>query len=190
MFSAFHIATSPLSSSTVWANSSGESFSIAPDQRSKSARRLRKVWRGFGFSSSLSINSRAARVSETFFARPWACDEGERRFAKTPARQVNDALESEVVVGLVRNAKVGERIADFGALIEPRAAEHAIGHADFEEPLLELAHLERGAHQNGHVGERDALSLRRLDLIADRAGLLRDRPRRRRRPAPPPFRRR
>ena len=74
--------------------------------------------------------------------------------------------------GWKRDAKVGERVADFGALVEPRAADDAIGHADFEEPLLELAHLERGAHQNRHVGERDALFLRRLDLVADRAGLL------------------
>ena len=58
--------------------------------------------------------------------------------------------------GELTHAQIGERVADFGALVEARAADHAIGQAERDEAVLELAHLERGAHQDGDLVERDA----------------------------------
>ncbi|MBV8473387.1 MAG: UvrD-helicase domain-containing protein [Hyphomicrobiales bacterium] len=67
--SAFHMSTRPLSSKIVWASSSCGARSTCADQRSKSASRSRRSWRGRAFSSSLSISTRAARVSDTFALR-------------------------------------------------------------------------------------------------------------------------
>ena len=75
------------------------------------------------------------------------------------------------------HAQIGERVADFLALVEARAADHAIGQAERDEAVLELAHLERGAHQDGDLVERvrpagAVVALELLDLLADRARLL------------------
>ena len=129
--------------------------------------------RALGFSAAPSLSSRAAAISGIRRSRAWRRERGERRLAKAALGRVVDALEGEIVVGLGRAADIGERIAHFGALVEARAADDAVGQAHFDEPLLELAHLERGAHQHRHVGGRDALALRRLDLLADVARLLR-----------------
>ena len=69
---------------------------------------------------------------------------------------VDDALEGEVVGRLVDQAQIGERVADFHALVEARAADDAVGQAERDEAVLELAHLERGAHQDGDLVERMA----------------------------------
>ena len=66
---------------------------------------------------------------------------------------VDDALEGEVVGRQCDHAQVGERVADLHALVEARAADHAIGQAERDEAVLELAHLERGAHQDGDLVE-------------------------------------
>ena len=75
--------------------------------------------------------------------------------AEAALGRVEDALEGEVVGGLRDAAQIGQRIADFRALVEARAADHAIGQAKRDEALFELAHLERGAHENGDVVKRD-----------------------------------
>ncbi len=74
--------------------------------------------------------------------------------------------------GCATSAQIGERIADFRALVEARAADDAIGQAERDEALFELAHLERGAHQDRDLVERVALALQLLDLLADGAGFL------------------
>src|SRR5581483_8245313 len=56
--------------------------------------------------------------------------------------------------------------------VEARAADHAIGQAEGDEAVFELAHLERGAHQDGDLVEHMALALQLFDLLADRAGFL------------------
>ena len=97
--------------------------------------------------------------------------------AEAALGHVDDALEGEIVGRLRDDAQVGQRVADFGALVEPRAADDAIGQAELDEALLEFAHLERGAHQNGDLVERVVLAfvargaLELFDLLADRAGL-------------------
>src|SRR4029077_18157541 len=89
--------------------------------------------------------------------------------AKPTARRVDDALEGKIVRGLVDEPEIGERIADLGTLIEARDADHAIGKPERDEAILELAHLERGAHQNRNFVERMSTALQVLDLLADRA---------------------
>ena len=50
------------------------------------------------------------------------------------------------------------RVADLRALVEAQAADHAVGQAERDEALLELAGLEAGAHQDRDLAERDALA--------------------------------
>src|SRR3546814_17629935 len=68
---------------------------------------------------------------------------------------------------------VGERIADLHALVEARAADHAVRQAEGNEALLELAGLRAGAHQDGDLLQVVVLVARdqRLDLLADEARL-------------------
>ena len=99
--------------------------------------------------------------------------------AEAALGHVDDALEGEVVGRLVDQAQVGERVADFHALVEARAADDAVGQAERDETVLELAHLERGAHQDRDLVERMVLALQRLDLVADGAGFFLASPRRR-----------
>ena len=96
--------------------------------------------------------------------------------AQAALGHVDDALEGEVVGRLRDHAQIGEGVADFGALVETRAADDAIGQAELDEAVFEFAHLERGAHQNGDLVERMVealfarLALQLLDLLADGAG--------------------
>ena len=92
--------------------------------------------------------------------------------AEAALRHVDDALEGEVVGRRVDDAQIGQRVADFGALVEARAADDAVGQAERDEAVFELAHLERGAHQDRDLVERVALALQLLDLLADAAGFL------------------
>ena len=89
--------------------------------------------------------------------------------AEPALRHVDDALEGEIVGRRIDDAQIGQRVADLGALIEARAADDAIGQAERDEAVLELAHLIRGAHQDRDVVERFALALQLLDLLADAA---------------------
>ena len=89
---------------------------------------------------------------------------------------VDDALEGEVVGRLRNEPQIGERVADLHALVEARPADHAIGQAHGDETVLELAHLEGGAHQDRDLVEivrgwpGAVIALELLDLFADGAG--------------------
>ena len=85
---------------------------------------------------------------------------------------VDDALEGEIVGRRIDDAQISQRVADFGALVEPRTADHAIGQAERDEAVFEFAHLERGAHQDRDLVEVFARALQLLDLLADGAGFL------------------
>ena len=91
--------------------------------------------------------------------------------AEPALRHIDDALEGEIVGRRIDQAQIGECVAYFGALVEARAADDAIGQAERDETILEFAHLERGAHQDGDFVERVAFALQLLDLLADGAGL-------------------
>ena len=90
--------------------------------------------------------------------------------AEPALRHIDDALEGEIVGRRIDQAQISERVADFGALVEARAADDAIGQAERDEAVFEFAHLERGAHQDGDLVERMAVALQLLDLFADGAG--------------------
>ena len=117
--------------------------------------------RCLGFSSSVSTSRRAAFPSAGFSraARDRAYCSG--RIPKTALGRVEDALEGEIVGGLRHAPQIRERIADFRALVEARSADDAIGQAQRDEAIFELAHLERRAHENG-----DGSDLRRAAAIA------------------------
>ncbi len=141
-------------------------------QRSNASIRPRSAPRGFGFSSSVSIDG-ARRLGQRHAALAGVIvQELHRGVAEAALRHVDDALEGEIVGRRIDDAQIGERVADLGALVEARAADHAIGQAERDEAVLELAHLERGAHQDGDLVERVAVALQLLDLLADGAGFL------------------
>ena len=89
------------------------------------------------------------------------------RFAQAPARRVDDALEFEVVRRVERHLEIGGCVPDLLALVEARAADHAIGEAKGDEAVLEGAHLEGSAHQDGDFAQGVALPLHLLDVLAD-----------------------
>src|SRR5262249_30868229 len=93
-----------------------------------------------------------------------------RGAADTPPRRVQDTLEGEIVRGLVYEPQIGERVGALGAVEKARPADHAVGHSKGDEPLLEFAGLEAGAHEYRNLAQRVALALQRLDLFANPAG--------------------
>ena len=121
----------------------------------------------------LGFDERARRARQGEAGSPAVVmQDRERRFAKAALGLVIDALEGEVVVGLGDAAKIGQRVADFRPLVESRAADDLVRQPQGDEPLLEFAHLKRGAHQDGDIVERNAFVLGRLDLLADESRLL------------------
>ena len=91
----------------------------------------------------------------------------QRLVAETPLGRVDDAFEGEVVGGLRDDTQIGERVADFLSLVKAEAADDAIGQADRDEAVFELAGLVLCADQDGDVVQVGAASLRRLDLVAE-----------------------
>ena len=134
--------------------------------------RSRSAWRGFGFNSSVAITARVAAISGTRAGARVVVEQLDGGVAEPALGHIDDALEGEVVGLRIDAAQIGERVADFGALVEARAADHPIGQAEGDEAVLELAHLERGAHQDRDLVERMAAALQLLDLLADDAGFL------------------
>ena len=114
------------------------------------------VVRTFGRSSSVSHKARAAAPSETAAVAGGAPQQLQRRLAEAALGHVDDPLEREVVVRLMHHAQIGDGVADLGALVEPRAADHPVRQPEVDEPLLERAGLEAGAHQHRDVAERRA----------------------------------
>ena len=78
----------------------------------------------------------------------------DRLVAEAALGHVDDPLEGEVVGGLRDHPEIGERVADFGALVEAEAADDPVGQADRDEAVLELAGLELRADQDRDVVER------------------------------------
>ena len=70
------------------------------------------------------------------------------RRAEPPFRQVDDAFERQVVVGLGDDAQIGDGVADFLALVKPRPADDPVGNAQRNQAFLELAGLEPGSDQH------------------------------------------
>src|ERR1700719_3337568 len=123
-------------------------------------------------------NSSMERTSSLRFSRRPAAPAGvvvqhlHRCVAEPALGHIDDALEGEIVGRRIDHAQIGQRVANFRAFVEARAADHAVGQAECDEAVLELAHLERGAHQDGDLVKRMlfaglATALQLLDLLAD-----------------------
>ena len=144
-------------------------------QRSNAAIRSRSASRGFGFISSVADSARGGFGQRDALLARVVVQHLHGGVAEAALGHVDDALEGEVVGRLRDHAQIGERVADFRALVEARAADHAIGQAELDEAVFEFAHLERGAHQDGDLVERVVLAalarlaLQLLDLLADGA---------------------
>ena len=120
---------------------------------------------------ALDEDSRGLHQRDVFAPREFV-QHLQRGVAEAALWRVDDALEGEIVGGLRDAAQIGEGVADFGALIEARAADDAIGQAERDEAFLEFAHLERGAHENGDLFEIVRAPLQLLDRLADRPRFL------------------
>ena len=121
-----------------------------------SSSRSRSAVRGLGFSSSVSaISARGLDQRDAPLAGV-VVQQLDGGVAEAALGHVDDALEGEVVGRRVDDAEIGEGVADLGALVEARAADDAIGQAERDEAVFELAHLERGAHQDRDLVERVA----------------------------------
>ena len=73
--------------------------------------------------------------------------------------------------GLNHATEISKRVANFHALIKPRATDNAVIKTELDEALFKLAHLERGADEDGDVIQRMVLALKLFDLFADGASL-------------------
>ena len=87
-------------------------------------------------------------------------------------RDVDDALEGEVVVRLHDQTEVGDGVPNFLPLVEASAADDAVGQADGDQPLLELAGLKAGAHQHRHAAQRLPFAAQPLHLVANHPRLV------------------
>jgi hypothetical protein len=94
-----------------------------------------------------------------------------RGVADAALGRVDDALEGQVVVGRLDQAQIGVGVADLGPFEEARAADHLVGDLQHHEALFEGAHLERGAHQDGHLAVLAAGPFAGLDRVGDHPAL-------------------
>ena len=96
----------------------------------------------------------------------------ERLRAEPTLGLVVDPFEGEVVGRLRDDAQIGQRIADFGAFVEPETADDAIVEADLDKPVFEFPRLILRAHQDRDLVERCAFAFQPLDLLAYAARFL------------------
>ena len=96
----------------------------------------------------------------------------QRHLPHPAARHVDDALERQVIGGLVQHAHVGDGVAYLRPFVEPQPADDAVGDAERDHPLLERAGLGTGADQDRAFGQLVPVPPQRLDPVADHAGLL------------------
>ena len=67
-------------------------------------------------------------------------DRLQRLVAEPALRHIHDALEFEVGGGVLQHLQIGDGVLDLLPLVEARAADDAIGHADGHEAVFEGAH--------------------------------------------------
>ena len=91
--------------------------------------------------------------------------------AEPAFRQVDDALEGQIVGRLRDQAKIGDGVPDLGPLVES-CSHDAVGKPDGDEAFLELAGLEPGPHQHRDLRQVDTLDLQGLDLGRNGARLV------------------
>jgi hypothetical protein len=103
-------------------------------------------------------------------------DDLDRLVAEAPFGRVDDPLEGQIVVGGDGEPEVGHRVPDLEPFVKARPADHPVGQADGQEPVLEGTHLVAGPHKDRHAvqpegGVAAGAALHRLDVVADPARL-------------------
>jgi hypothetical protein len=93
--------------------------------------------------------------------------------ADAARREVDHAQEAGVVVRVLQQAQVGQRVLDFGALEEAQAAVHAVRHAGVEQRRLDHPALRVAAVEHGDLLARNA---RLGALVAHQVAHLLDHP--------------
>ena len=88
-----------------------------------------------------------------------AVDCRDRLVAEPSLGRVDDAFERQVVGGLDDQAQVGDRVADFGAFVEAKAADDLVAEADRDEAFFKLARLELRTDEDCDVVQRLARGL-------------------------------
>ena len=150
--------------------------SASARQRSSAATKAaERVARGAAAVGRRRSAARAASTSGSRSARAAACSCCKVALPMPRRGMLTMRSKARSSAGWLHQPQIGERVADLLALVEARAADHAIGQRQRDEPLLELAGLEAGAHQDRDLAERHAACAAT--------------PRSRRRPSAPPPRR-
>ena len=80
---------------------------------------------------------------------------------------IDDAFKRQIICRLRHQPQIGQRVADFSAFVETETANDAIGQANGDEAVLELAGLELRANQYGDTIERQTFTLQPCDVLAD-----------------------
>ena len=82
---------------------------------------------------------------------------GERvdgRFSDAARRRIDHAQQGDIVVRKNRQARVGQRVLHFGALVKREAAQHAVAHAARAHGFFKGARLRVRAVEHGDVNGR------------------------------------
>ena len=77
----------------------------------------------------------------------------ERGLAEPARRNVDDAREGEVVLGIDHQVQVGEDVLDFLPLVERHSADDLVGNPGRAEGLLERTGERRHAAEDGDIGK-------------------------------------
>ncbi len=86
--------------------------------------------------------------------------------------KVDDAQQRVVVVGVLHQAQIGERMLDLLPLEEAQAAVHAIGKPGRHQRVFQHARLGVGTVQQRHLGQVHALARERPDFLDDESRLV------------------
>src|SRR5262249_39634559 len=99
--------------------------------------------------------------------RAWSCKSCTVASPSPRLGTFGGVLEGGGGGGGVDPAKERRGVAVWGALKNPGPADHAIGQAQRDKAVFELAHLVGGADQDRDLVELLASALQLLDLLAD-----------------------
>ena len=89
----------------------------------------------------------------------------DRARADAACRKVHHPQEAGVVVRVLDQAQIGQRMLDLGALEEAQPAVDAVGHAGIEQRRLQHARLRVAAVEDGDLGARGAGAVQLLGLL-------------------------
>src|SRR5690606_40196918 len=74
----------------------------------------------------------SSRRRHTRFSRDWSSDVCSSDL-DAPGRQVDDALETNRILGLENKAQIGYHVLDFFAVVEPNSADNLVRHTETDK---------------------------------------------------------